>query len=344
VWRVAVKDLLYRRRRFITSVLATSIAFALALLLAGTEEHLKRESVRIVDLFDVDSFIVAEGGTGPFSTTRLVPVELAEGLRGDPGVTAADPFVQARETLDDLDVNVLGLTPGGAGWPEPVSGALPAASGEVVVDEVLGYDVGERIELGGREVVVVGESRDTTYYFAQPTVFAVLDDVQQAFLGGQPYATAIAVRGTPSTQPEGTTSYSSDEAVRDLDRPMKSSTETIRIISGLLWLMAAGIVASMLYLAVTERTTDLATSKAMGVTNRALFAGLALQGLVLALAASAIGAGLAMLIAPIFPFPVEIPLSAYATLVVVGIVVGLVASLVGLRRTVRVDPALAFGG
>ena len=99
----------------------------------------------------------------------------------------------------------------------------------------------------------------------------------------------------------------------------------------------------MLYLAVTERATDLATSKAMGVTNRTLFTGLAVQGLALALAATVIGALLAHLIAPVFPFPVEISASAYVTLAIVGVVVGLVSSLVGLGRTMRVDPALAFG-
>ena len=79
--------------------------------------------------------------------------------------------------------------------------------------------------------------------------------------------------------------------------------------------MAAGIIASMLYLAVIERSTDLATSKAMGVSNGTLFGGLALQGMVLALLATAVGAVLALLIAPAFPFPVEIPTSAYVTIV-----------------------------
>ena len=44
-----------------------------------------------------------------------------------------------------------------------------------------------------------------------------------------------------------------------------------------------------------------------------------------------------------FPLAIEIPTSAYVTLFIVGVVVGLVASLVGLRKTTRVDPALAFG-
>jgi putative ABC transport system permease protein len=343
VWRVAIKDLLFRRRRFITSVLATSIAFGLALLLSGAEEHLRRESERIVGLFQADVFVVAEGSSGPFSTTRLLPAAMADEVAADPGVTTADAFVQVREVIEEQDVNVLGLTPGGAGWPEPAEGRLPAGPNEVIVDELLGISVGDVVSLGGRPATVVGESRDTSYYFALPTVFAPIGDVQQAFLAGQPFATAIAVRGAPTSLPPETVSYAADAAVGDLKRPLKAGTDTIRIISGLLWVMAAGVVASMLYLAVTERSTDLATSKAMGVTNRTLFAGLAIQGLVLALAATAIGAVVALLIAPVFPFPVEIPTSAYVTIVIIGVAVGLLASLVGLRRTMRVDPALAFG-
>ena len=43
------------------------------------------------------------------------------------------------------------------------------------------------------------------------------------------------------------------------------------------------------------------------------------------------------------PFAVETPASAYVEVFVIGIVVGLVAALVGLRRAVHIDPALAFG-
>ncbi|MGI9051730.1 MAG: ABC transporter permease [Ilumatobacteraceae bacterium] len=342
MWRVALKDLLFRRRRFIASVLATSIAFALALLLAGTMEHLQKESDRIVGLFDADAFLVADGGTGPFSTTRLLPMSTADELLADPAVTAASPFIQAGEVLDDRNVNVLGLAADGTGWPVPASGRLPTAAGEVLVDEELPFGFGDTISLAGQDATIVGTSTGTAYYFGQPTVFARLEDVQQVFLRGQQVATAIAVDGALSAPPPGLAIFSPGDAIRDLERPMKTGTQTIAIISALLWVMAGGVVASMLYLSVTERSTDLATSKAMGVTNRSLFGGLALQGFVLALSACAVGAVLALLLAPVFPLAIEIPISAYVTLVIVGVVVGLVASLIGLRKTTRVDPALAF--
>ena len=43
------------------------------------------------------------------------------------------------------------------------------------------------------------------------------------------------------------------------------------------------------------------------------------------------------------PFAVETPGTAYLEILVIGIVVGLVAAFVGLRRAVHIDPALAFG-
>jgi putative ABC transport system permease protein len=43
------------------------------------------------------------------------------------------------------------------------------------------------------------------------------------------------------------------------------------------------------------------------------------------------------------PIRVEISTAAYLELVGVSVAVGILASLVGLRRAVGVDPALAFG-
>jgi putative ABC transport system permease protein len=44
------------------------------------------------------------------------------------------------------------------------------------------------------------------------------------------------------------------------------------------------------------------------------------------------------------PLPVSLTLHSYLLLPVIAIVVGIVASLSGLRKAVSVDPALAFGG
>jgi putative ABC transport system permease protein len=336
-------DLLHRRRRFVLAVFATSIAFGLSLLMAGTVKHLKNETTRIVALFGADQFVVADGGTGPFTTTRLVPDSVATSIAREPGITRADPFLQARDTLKGKDVNVLGVVPGGLGAPAVTHGRGLRDSGDVVVDDTLGYHVGDRILVGGAERTVVGTSHDTTYYFGQPTVFMPVRDVEAGFLRGQPLVSAIAVRGRVSAPPPGTRVLAIDAVRKDLNRPQKSGDQTVEIFNTLLWLMAAGIVATMVYLTALERARDIAVFKAMGTSNRTLFTDMAVQGLVLALAACVVGALISLGLARVMPFGVETPTSAYGIVLLVGIVVGLLAATVGLRRAVKIDPALAFG-
>jgi putative ABC transport system permease protein len=343
MWRVGIADLINRRRRFALAVLATSLAFGLSLLMSGTLAHLTNETNRIIALFQADRFVVAEGGTGPFTTTRLLPASTAAELAREPGVTRADPFVQARETLKGKDVNILGIVPGGLGSPAVHSGRLPQASGEALADSTLGYHVGDHFSLGSLQLTVVGTTTRTTYYFGQPTVFLPIGDVQKSFLAGQPYATAVAVRGTLANAPAGTKVLDRAGVRTDLNRPQKSGTQTVAIFNSLLWIMAAGIVATMVYLTALERARDIAVFKSMGAANHVLFAGMAVQGLALALAACAVGAVISLLLGPLMPFAVETPASAYVQVIVVGIVVGLIAALSGLRRAVHIDPALAFG-
>src|SRR6185436_17498396 len=139
--------------------------------------------------------------------------------------------------------------------------------------------------------------------------------------------TAIAVRGDLRAAPVGTQILDNAEVRSDLNRPQKSGTQTVAIFNTLLWLMAAGIVATMVYLTALERSRDIAVLKAMGAPNRTPFGGMAVQGLALSL---------------VMPFAVETPTSAYVQVLVIGVIVGLVAALVGLRRAVHIDPALAF--
>jgi putative ABC transport system permease protein len=342
MWRVGLYDLLHRRRRFALSVIATGLAFGLSLLMSGTLSHLKNETNRIVARFAADRFVVAAGGTGPFTTTKLIPVAAADELRGA-GAERADPFIQARETLKNKDINVLGVVPGGLGSPRVHRGQPLRATGEGVADEVLGYHIGDRVSLGNRVVRIVGTSIDTTYYFGQPTIFLPIADVQRQFLSGQPFATAIAVRGTVARAPAGTEVFDMDAVRRDLNRPQASGNQTVQIINMLLWVMAAAIVATMVYLTALERSRDIAVLKSMGTSNGTLFSGMAVQGLALALAAVVVGAIVNLVLSPVMPFAVETTMSAYLLVAVVAIGVGLLAALVGLRRAVAIDPALAFG-
>jgi putative ABC transport system permease protein len=100
----------------------------------------------------------------------------------------------------------------------------------------------------------------------------------------------------------------------------------------------------MIYVSALERTRDFAVFKAVGVPTRSILGGLATQAVIVALLAALLGAGLSVLLGPLFPMRVDIPRLAFISLPVLAVGIGLLASVAGLRRAVTVDPALAFGG
>ena len=64
----------------------------------------------------------------------------------------------------------------------------------------------------------------------------------------------------------------------------------------------------------------------------------------MAVVAAVLGALLSLGLGPLFPIRVVVPISAFVLLPVIAVLIGLLASVAGMRRVMTVDPALAFGG
>ena len=111
-------------------------------------------------------------------------------------------------------------------------------------------------------------------------------------------------------------------------RLLKKATSTIRFLRILLWIIAAGIIGSVLYLQAIERTRDFAVFKATGVSSRTLLSGIAMQAIVLAILSAIAAVLIEVALAPTMTLHVEVASSAYIALPVVAVVVGLLAQLV----------------
>jgi putative ABC transport system permease protein len=126
-------------------------------------------------------------------------------------------------------------------------------------------------------------------------------------------------------------------------RRLANGVRSVDLSQYFLWVVAAVIIGAVVYLSSLERVRDFAVLKAVGATSASLYAGLAVQSTIIAL----VSAGFAMLLQPVIspfvPIPLDVPVYQYLLLPAVAVVVGLLASLTGLRQAVRVDPALAFG-
>ncbi|MGH3674309.1 MAG: ABC transporter permease [Mycobacterium sp.] len=346
--RVTLRDLQWRRRRFVIAIIGTSLVFAMTLVLTGLSNGFRVEANNTVDALGVDSYLVRSGPAGPFIGSPPFPEsEVARAAR-IPGVEAAVPLVYAATTVPDGDstrnVNVFGGPAQGPGMPAIASGRAPAGADEAAVSSTLGSDIGEQLELASRSMRIVGIVDDSTALAGQPNVFVTVQGAQQMGYSGQPIVSSVGIRGTPTQIPDGYRAIDRAGAVDDLMRPMIAAVAAITLMAVLLWIVAALIVGSIIYLSALERTRDFAVLKAVGVATRSVLAGLCLQAVIVAVVAAMLGGLLSLVLGPLFPMRVVVPVSAFLLLPVIAVLIGLLASFAGLRRAVTIDPALAFGG
>jgi putative ABC transport system permease protein len=241
------------------------------------------------------------------------------------------------------DANLVGHVLGGLGSPPISEGRSAQRSGEAVVSPGVSAGVGERIVVGGKDFRVVGKTAKGRYYFGVPTVFVSLRDAQDIVFKGQPLAMGIAVSGTPRA-PAGTTVVTNAQVVRDLNRPLAGGVQSIVVMAVLMWLIAAGIIGLIVYLSAIERMRDFAVFKATGAPTRVIVGGLMVQAVIVSFVAAALGVGVSKLVGLGLPFPSELGAAGILQLFGISLVVGVLASLAGVRRALTTDPASAFGG
>jgi putative ABC transport system permease protein len=351
--RAALRDLQWRRRRFVITIAGTALVFAMSLLMSGLSNSFTVEIDRTLDQQGAEWWITRDDAAGAFSPgSFLTPTDIAT-VTNSAGFDEAAPVLYGTSTVetkpgdDDnevVNVTVFGVEPGELGAPtDVVQGTAEIGRNEVVVPRSLGVDVGDSIRLSGSDMVVVGVVDKASLLGGTPTLSILLEDAQRLLLGAQPLASMVVATGEQSLPP-GFRAFTRDEARSDLLRPLQNPARSIDIVKMLLWVVAGLIVSSVVYLTALERTRDIAVFKATGVGNMAIGAGICLQAVIIAVVASLVGNALALVLARWFPMEVVIATSSLVQLPLLAAAVGMLAGLVGVRRTTSVAPATAFGG
>jgi len=338
----ALRDLQWRWKRFVIAMVGVALVFAMGLIMTGLTASFSMETSRTLQSIGAERWAVAADASGPFSSSSLISTSSAANSGGS-------PVMVLRETIKDgskvRDIIMMGVEPGQLGSPRASTGADLVSTGQVVIDGSLpGADVGDTVTIGGKQFNVVGEISGQSLFAGIPLVYVPLEDAQAIAVLGQPLATTLLFDHIPTFLPKDLKVLTNADVKDDVLRPLTAARSSIGFVRLLLWLVAAIVIGSVLYLQALERSRDFAVFKATGTSTAAIGLGLALQAVMLSLAAAVLAAILATVLAPLFPLHVEIPTSAYLLLPVITVVVGLLACSIALRRTARVDPALAFGG
>jgi putative ABC transport system permease protein len=283
--------------------------------------------------------------------------------------TVEAPFKSAA-----LRLYVIGYERGRLGGPQTIvqGRGLQASHFELVADAKTGLIPGDTIVLGRNRFTVVGLVRDTMNSGGDPAVFLTLADAQvlqtqldpsaarvQAARGigssGGATVAAVIAKLDPNVDPQSVANtvrqwkhLSALTQAEQEDILIKSVVDKARkqigLFLGILLTVSAVVIALIIYTMTMEKLKQIATLKLIGAPDRTIIGLIVQQSL--ALGAVGLMLGLALIMAVKDFFPRRVLLEPVNALVLTGIilVVCVLASGLGVRAALKVDPATALGG
>jgi putative ABC transport system permease protein len=349
MWDLTLRNLSFRRRQFLVAVAGTALVFAMAILVGGMSAGFSAEAARTLNGIGGNGWVVPAGTPGPFDSLTPFADTVVADVSARPGVHLADPIIVVPEYVlrkgHFVIINVIGHRIGGLGEAPPVAGRRAAGPGEVVMDKATGFRLGESLSVAGHHLTVVGLSSGRTFNAGQGTAYVSLADAQAILFAGRPLVTGIIVQGVPAGVPAGMVYLSRASVQSAMLRPLINAEKSINNTRIMLWIVAVAIVAGVMYVAALERIRDFAVLKAVGAQSRSLVMGLVAEAVIVALFSAAAAVLLARLLRPTMKgMPIQFTTTAQVSTVIVAVAVGVLASISGVRRALRTDPALAFGG
>ena len=302
----ALRDLQWRHRRVIITVIGTGLVLAMTLVLSGLSASFHDETVHFVSVLGADGFVYPASASGPFTGASPVSTAAAPTVAAMPGVTKASPLLLLQAPIKGAakpQVSLVGVQIGGVGSPTPTRGHSLSRPGQAVVSTSLGRPVGSTVRFGVRRFQVVG-TLGVSIYAGTPLVFLALPDAQAVGLGGGRLATSFAVRGMPTDPSRAWGSATPDQAVANLLVPLQSAPGR-HLLHGHPVVDRGRLHPGLGHVPVGHGAHPrLRRVQGHRGRTRSLLGGLAIQSVLLSLLSAAVGIILALVLAPRFPLAV----------------------------------------
>lgn len=376
---LALRDIRHHLGRFLLTAIGLGLLLGVVLSMIGIYRGLVADALGLVRAPGADLWVVETGTRGPFAEGSRIPGDTRESISRLSGVIEAGALsfqsFEATHGERKLRLQVVGYEPGRLGGPtEIVSGrAIARDRFELIADEKTGLRLGERLPMGTDVFTVVGLTRGAVSSGGDPVVWMALKDSQvlQFRLAPAP-ARREAARGAVSTDTPDTINAVvarvaenvSAESVVETARRWKhlsamtqeeqetiltrsvveKARQQIGLFTTVLLTVSTVIIALIIYTMTMDKIREIATLKLIGAPDRRIVGLIVQQALALGVIGFTVGASLIVSVKDHFPRRVVMLPEDAAALGMVVIVVCLVASGLGVRLALRVDPATALGG
>jgi putative ABC transport system permease protein len=375
---LAVRDIRHNLGRFLLTCLGLSLLLGIVMSMIGIYRGLVAEALTLVRSPAADLWVVEAETRGPFAEASRIPGDSREAVARIAGVLEAGAVtyqsIDTERAGRKLRIYLVGYELGRPGGPPAlVEGRNIARSRfELIADRGTGLRLGNRLQLGRQTFDVVGLTSGQVSSGGDPVVFVTLRDAQKLQFDLAPPAArrelargaseassdivnAIVARVSPNvpvgTVAEGVRRWKHLSALTQEEQEMILSRSVIErarkqigLFTSLLLIVSTVIIALIIYTLTIDKLREIATLKLIGAPDRTII-GLIIQQ---ALAMGAIGFGFgAVLIHAIkdhFPRRVILQPEDALALGLIVILVCVIASGLGVRLALKVEPAAALAG
>ena len=377
---IFLKDMAYRKARVILTTIGITVLIALILMLGGIMNGMRIQAQQYPTFTGANIWISAEGSGSAFiGFSLLVPEHLAY-LGGaqplKPESVSPLVFAHARPVIRGKPGKavVVGYKPGKLGGPtrfDLTEGRLFTASQyeewaeadipprEVVVDEKMNLEIGERILIGNKDLKVVGKTKSLMFVLDTPLLFMDLRTAQEVLLKNSLHVNMMIAQTaggyTPEKAAKEIENFDAELKTIDVrtlkqtlgdiidtyvDEPMKA----VQFLRVMLWVAAGLIVGMITYVTTLEKTQEIGVLKAIGASDLYV-SSLIIKQVVLM---SAIGVVCGLILSYIFAVAAPIFVSIHPVesgiVVLISFIVCCAGGYLAGRKVITVDPMVAFRG
>jgi putative ABC transport system permease protein len=377
---IFLKDMAYRKARVILTTIGITVLIALILMLGGIMNGMRIQAQQYPTFTGANIWISAEGSGSAFiGFSLLVPEHLAY-LGGaqplKPESVSPLVFAHARPVIRGKPGKavVVGYKPGKLGGPtrfDLTEGRLFTASQyeewaeadipprEVVVDEKMNLEIGERILIGNKDLKVVGKTKSLMFVLDTPLLFMDLRTAQEVLLKNSLHVNMMIAQTaggyTPEKAAKEIENFDAELKTIDVrtlkqtlgdiidtyvDEPMKA----VQFLRVMLWVAAGLIVGMITYVTTLEKTQEIGVLKAIGASNFYISSLIIKQVVLMSVAGIVCGLILSYIFAVAAPIFVSIHPVESGIVVLISFVVCCAGGYLAARKAIAVDPMVAFRG
>lgn len=380
---LAYRDIQHKLGRFLLTCIGLSLLLGTVLSMIGIYRGLVDDALVLVRSPGADVWVVEGGTRGPFAESSSIPGNTREAVARMAGVAAAGSVTyQSIEAVKDghkIRLYVVGYEPGRPGGPDGVvAGRMISRSHfELIADRRTGLALGDRLPLGRDTFTVIGLTENHVSSGGDPVVYMTLLDSQELQFDLEPgaarqeQARRLAAGQTPDIETDTVNAviahlepYASATGVAaDIQHWKHLSALTwseqellltqsvvdrarkqIGLFTGILLTVSAVIIALIVYTTTMDKLREIATLKLIGAPNRTIIGLILQQAIAMGTTGFLVGAAIISLVKDSFPRRVVLDFQDGIMLAAVVLLVCFVASGLGVRLALKVEPAAALGG